>query len=150
VNGGSGNDLANGGNGNDLVLGGAGNDLLVGGANNDFFVFDSLAPFIGIDLGVDTIQDFELGNDKIVLGSQTFGNVTNLATQFAVVTADTAVATSAALIVYSQGSGNLFYNANGAIAGLGSGAQFATLTGLPVLSANDFTVASAATYDTFI
>jgi hypothetical protein len=47
-------------------------------------------------------------------------------------------------LVYSQGSGNLFYNANGATAGLGEGAQFATVSGSPVLRAVDFLLVNSA------
>jgi hypothetical protein len=60
---------------------------------------------------------------------------------FAVVDNDGLIAKKAAEIVYSRSSGSLFYNANGKAAGLGNeGGVFATVTGLPNLSANDFTV----------
>ena len=62
------------------------------------------------------------------------------ATGFAIVSSDTAVATSGAFIVYNSATGGLFYNQNGAEAGFGTGAQFATLTGNSVLSATDFIV----------
>jgi len=62
----------------------------------------------------------------------------NLATEFAVVGSDAGAATVDALIVYSSETGNLFYNQNGVIAGLGSGAQLATLTGIPTLAGSDF------------
>jgi hypothetical protein len=42
------------------------------------------------------------------------------------------------LIVYSSDNGNLFYNQNGVASGLVSGAEFASLSGIPALSANDF------------
>ncbi|MGL5872476.1 MAG: hypothetical protein ACRC2R_08920 [Xenococcaceae cyanobacterium] len=32
----------------------------------------------------------------------------------------------------------ILYNTDGAVAGLGTGAQFATVTGIPALSASDF------------
>ncbi|MGL5875892.1 MAG: M10 family metallopeptidase C-terminal domain-containing protein, partial [Xenococcaceae cyanobacterium] len=57
---------------------------------------------------------------------------------FASVANDAAVGTSYSAIVYSSATGNLFYNSDGAIAGLGTGAQFATVTGIPAVSANDF------------
>ena len=62
------------------------------------------------------------------------------ATEFAVVTSDAAAATSQAFIVYNQGTGNLFYNQNGALAGFGTGAEFATLTNPPLLAATDFVI----------
>lgn len=46
--------------------------------------------------------------------------------EFAVVANDAAAAASQALIVYSQGTGDLFYNQNGVLAGLGAGGVFAT------------------------
>ncbi|MGL5871677.1 MAG: M10 family metallopeptidase C-terminal domain-containing protein, partial [Xenococcaceae cyanobacterium] len=57
---------------------------------------------------------------------------------FASVANDAAVGTSYSAIVYSSATGNLFYNSDGAIAGLGTGAQFATVSGIPAVSANDF------------
>ena len=44
------------------------------------------------------------------------------------------------MIVYNSNNGNLFYNPNGSVAGFGSGAQFATLTGSPLLEADDFSI----------
>ncbi|MGL5074527.1 MAG: hypothetical protein ACRDBG_01625, partial [Waterburya sp.] len=61
--------------------------------------------------------------------------------EFAVVDSDQAAATAEALIVYSSGTGNLFYNQNGVTADFGSagsGGQFATLSETPTLSATDF------------
>ncbi len=60
--------------------------------------------------------------------------------EFAIVGSDAAAATSSALIVYSSGSGSLFYNQNASLTGFGTGAQFATLTGIPVISASDFVI----------
>jgi hypothetical protein len=51
--------------------------------------------------------------------------------------------TSSAAILYSASSGNLFYNQNGTLAGLGGdGGNFATLIGRPNLVASDFIVAN--------
>ena len=55
--GGTGNDTLNGGAGNDLLKGGAGTNVLVGGAGNDTFVIEPD--------GLQIIQDFERGTDKI-------------------------------------------------------------------------------------
>jgi hypothetical protein len=41
-------------------------------------------------------------------------------------------------LIYSSSTGNLFYNQNGAAAGLGAGSQFATLSANLALTANDF------------
>jgi hypothetical protein len=65
----AGNDLLNGDNGNDTLRGGLGNDTLTGGNGQDIFVFAS-------GEGIDTINDFKLGTDKIGLtGGLTFGNL---------------------------------------------------------------------------
>jgi Ca2+-binding RTX toxin-like protein len=57
-----------------LIAGLEGDDKLTGNEGNDLFVYDS------IDDGVDTITDFEVGSDKIVL--------TNLLARFDVVSPD--------------------------------------------------------------
>ncbi|NJO63043.1 MAG: hypothetical protein HC836_33935, partial [Richelia sp. RM2_1_2] len=95
--------------------------------------------------GIDSITDFTKGSDKIVLDKSTFralkssvGNGFSIGSEFAIVTSDAAAATSAAKIVYNRGSGDIFYNENGALAGFGTGAQFAELTTSPLLSASDF------------
>ncbi|MCD9147708.1 calcium-binding protein [Pseudophaeobacter flagellatus] len=59
--GGDGQDQLFGGNGDDTLNGHLGDDLLSGGAGADLFVFRS-------GHGNDTISDFELGQDKIVIG----------------------------------------------------------------------------------
>ena len=58
--GGDGNDLLIGGAGDDILVGGAGNDTLVGGVGSDRFV---LKP----NTGVDVIEDFQVGIDRIQL-----------------------------------------------------------------------------------
>ena len=77
--GGDGYDNLIGGDGNDSLLGGAGYDSLIGGAGNDILVggdgYDDLTGGSGNDQFVytsiedrrDTIADFEIGKDKIVL-----------------------------------------------------------------------------------
>jgi Ca2+-binding RTX toxin-like protein len=64
----------------------------------------------------------------------------SVASEFAKVASDALAATSEAFITYSSATGNLFYNQNGANAGLGSGGQFATLANLPDLTATDFCI----------
>jgi Ca2+-binding RTX toxin-like protein len=145
MTGGVGNDVMSGGYGNDLLTGGAGNDIMTGAFAGDRFIYDTNAVFTASAVGIDRITDFVSGTDKIVLDKTTFtalgsvvGGGFNLATEFAVVGSDASAATADALIAYSSETGNLFYNQDGVTAGLGSGAQLATLTGIPALSANDF------------
>jgi Ca2+-binding RTX toxin-like protein len=150
-----GNDGLYGGAGDDGLHGGAGDDLLYGGAGYDLFYFGgSGVPLSGTatvatTLGKDTIGDFVRGTDQIILKMSTFTNITadvnrNLTnTKFATVANDAAAltGTSSAAILYSSSTGNLFYNQNGTLAGLGtSGGNFATLTGLPNLMSYDFLV----------
>jgi Ca2+-binding RTX toxin-like protein len=63
LDGGLGNDRLNGGGGNDVLIGGAGNDQLTGGDNADAFLF-AVRPY-GMQSGVDTITDFQLGQDVL-------------------------------------------------------------------------------------
>jgi serralysin len=63
LNGGQGNDKLYGGLGDDILVGGRGSDILVGGDGADQFIFrrgDSSKE------DLDTIQDFQLGSDKII------------------------------------------------------------------------------------
>jgi len=138
-----GNDTLRGDAGNDLLFGSIGNDTLSGGAGSDRFFFGRERS--RDTLGVDRITDFVRNVDDIVLSKSTFtaltsaiGNGFRRPGEFARVANDAAVARSAGLIVYSQATGGLFYNANGQAAGLGGGSRFATLAGAPVLTANDF------------
>jgi Ca2+-binding RTX toxin-like protein len=136
-----GNDALLGGLGNDILAGGAGNDTLTGGAGNDQFIFNP-------NSGIDTITDFcrTSGNlDKLVLSG--FSLTSGL--QFASVSSDALAASSNAQITFSTGTGRLFFNENGAVAGLGSGGQLATisqingkrLSGSNTLQAGDFVIA---------
>ena len=66
--GGNGNDTLIGAEGADRLIGGAGNDDLTGGTGNDVFV--ASAPGGSLGIGVDTINDFVLGTDKIDLSAR--------------------------------------------------------------------------------
>ncbi|MCZ8067601.1 MAG: beta strand repeat-containing protein [Microcystis sp.] len=145
ITGNSGNNILNGGAGNDTLAGNAGNDTLTGGAGIDQIEYRSTRAFVASDFGVDTISDFVVNQDKIVLSKTTFaaltsgvGNGFSQASNFAVVANNSLVAASNAFIVYSRGTGHLFYNQNGSASGLGTGANFAVFTGNPSLTANDF------------
>ena len=62
LKGGNGNDILYGGKGDDLLIGGWGIDSLIGGAGNDKFLLST-------NSGTDTIADFEVGKDLLVLGN---------------------------------------------------------------------------------
>jgi Ca2+-binding RTX toxin-like protein len=145
--GGTNDDLLIGGAGSDLLIGGGGNDTLIGGNGLDRFGFDSNAAFNPVDIGANTISNFSQGQDRLVVDKTVFSNLTSnvgigfsLDSEFEVVANDANVETSEALIVYSTGTGNLYYNQNGASAGLGQGGLFATITDIPTLTENDFTI----------
>jgi Ca2+-binding RTX toxin-like protein len=151
--GGKGNDTLSGQIGSDLLTGMEGNDVLIGGdAANDAFSFGGTTDFSTAALGIDRIIDFGNGPDSIVLSKTVFSALKSqggigftvsgfsVASEFAVVATDAAVATSQAIIAYSKGTGNLFYNQNGSASGLGAGGQFATLMKAPELVATDFII----------
>jgi hypothetical protein len=102
-------------------------------------------------LGVDTIGDFQSGQDTIVLDLRTFTALTSykgsgfsVSTEFTTVTTDEEAETSSAIIVYNRVNGKLFYNLNGVDFGFGRGGQFALLPPRPFtmtppeLANNDF------------
>ena len=64
LSGGNGNDSLKGGDDNDMLFGGLGHDILVGGAGMDLFGFNAATDLDGL---VDTIADFEIGTDKLLL-----------------------------------------------------------------------------------
>jgi serralysin len=135
----AGNDTLVGGAGNDFLDGGNGDDLLFGGSGADRFSFLP-AP------GVDTIFDFAREQDLIVLFGFDLGSSVNFGLAFVV--NDAAAAASSARMVYSRGSGALFFNPNGSSAGFGSedrgfgavGGKVATVLGAPALTGADFNV----------
>ena len=146
--GGSGADQLLGSDGNDSLSGDAGNDTLTGGLGADKFIYNTNAAFTTTAVGVDTITDFNISQtDQIVLDKTTFTSISSaagtgfsVASEFAKVTSDALAATSAADIVYNTTTGGLFYNQNGTAAGLGTGAQFLTLTNKPALTATQFLI----------
>ncbi|MBE9217568.1 beta strand repeat-containing protein [Dolichospermum flos-aquae] len=146
--GGLGDDNLRGNGGNDSLTGGVGNDILTGDAGIDRFIYSSGRVYGAGDIGSDLILDFTTGTDKFVLSKTTFntlrsvvGNGLSQGSDLAVVDDDDLVDTQAAFIVYSSGSGNLFYNQNGIVAGLETGAAFANLFNQPTtLTTADFIV----------
>nr|WP_322676641.1 calcium-binding protein [Nostoc sp. DedQUE03]MDZ7971887.1 calcium-binding protein [Nostoc sp. DedQUE03] len=142
--GGDGNDQLQGLVGNDTLVGGNGNDTLAGGVGNDKYLFQSNSVF-NTSLGIDTITDFEVGQDQIVLSKTTFNAITNTVgqalTDFAVVSGNQFVNGSNARIVFSQSSGSLFYNQDGNVLGTGTVFEFARL-GNPniTLSSSNFSL----------
>ncbi|MDD1448713.1 sodium:calcium exchanger [Dolichospermum sp. ST_sed8] len=140
----AGNDILNGGSGNDTLWGGLGDDVLTGGVGNDQYLFQSSSVF-ATSLGVDYISDFEAGLDQIVLSKTTFNAITNTVgqalTDFAVVSDDEFVDASNARIVFSQGTGSLFYNQDGNVLGATAVFEFARLGNVDItLSGSNFSL----------
>ena len=143
-----GNDTLTGGSGADTLFGGAGNDLLIDGGGNDQFLFSTGRTFTSSDLGFDTIDDLNIGSDKIVLSKTTFdalgsavgGNLSNL--EFEAVDSFFELFSSNAEITYNFVTGDLAYNPNGSVVvGGNSGeALIANLVGDPNISATDILV----------
>ncbi|QLE55097.1 Calx-beta domain-containing protein [Nostoc sp. TCL26-01] len=142
LSGGSGNDQIQGLAGDDTLFGGAGDDILTGGAGRDRYLFQGG----GVStLGVDYISDFAVGQDLIVLSKASFTAVINGVGQalsdFAVVSDDEFVNASNARIVFSQGSGSVFYNQDSNVLGTGTVFEFARLGNPDItLSASDFSL----------
>lgn len=131
-----GNDNITGLAGNDIISGGVGKDILSGGGGKDRFVFDTQNVFSVAD-GRDRLLDFTPQQDLIVLDRTTFTAVRKKAS-FATVTNLAEAESSNALITYVRSQGRLFYNENGAIAGLGNGGLFAILKNPNSLTAASF------------
>jgi Ca2+-binding RTX toxin-like protein len=140
-----GNDILIGDAGSDTLYGDSGSDLLTGGADADTFRFgsDFITGAAFSSLGLDTITDFQSGVDKIQLERSAFSALPTTLS-FATVADDSLAATRSEIIVYSQGTGSIFYNANGAADGFGDGGSFAQLTGNPSIAATDFDLLPAS------
>jgi Ca2+-binding RTX toxin-like protein len=129
-----------GNDGNDFLLGRGGSDTLIGGDGADRFVFENAAG------GNDRIRDFTVGEDRIALLLDGFGDIDagNIATRFVASASATAAANGNAQILFDNsggGAGRLLFDADGN--GAGAAVLFATLvftqpTGLATFGAADF------------
>ena len=131
--GGNGNDTLKGGAGSDILVGGVGSDTLTGGAGIDVFLFTGA---IG-QSNIDTVTDFEVGEDGIILDMNIFSAIASEG-----VLAESAFrigssATSAShRIIYNSSNGNLFYDADGN--GSGEAVLFANIGAGQDITANSF------------
>jgi Ca2+-binding RTX toxin-like protein len=120
-----GNDTLDGGAGNDTLDGGSGSDRLTGGPGRDIFVLN-----VNGAANADTIIDFEVGIDKIHIGSRAFAG---LGTPNRALTTNEFWAASGAVkgrdtddrIIVDTKTGSIYFDADG------SNAQIA-----PVIIAN--------------
>jgi Ca2+-binding RTX toxin-like protein len=134
-----GNDFLSGDFGDDILLGGAGVDTLIGGFGADTFIpgdydVDQLADNVSTDF----IADFNVAQgDRLDVFGRYVG--VNIFFGVALVANDSLAEGSAKVLVYSQGSGNLFYNKNLAASGFGvTNEKLAILLGAPALTAANF------------
>lgn len=125
---GLGNDTLTGTDGTDLLVGGMGNDSITTGAGTDSIAFRTAAE------GIDTITDFSVTDDKIVISASGFAaglipppqgaqSVVLPIEQFAIGSAPT---NESVRFLYDPASGGLFFDADGN--GSGGQIQFAQLS----------------------
>ncbi|MEM8633390.1 MAG: M10 family metallopeptidase, partial [Pseudomonadota bacterium] len=94
LNGGTGNDLLEGQRGEDTLNGGTGNDILRGGDHADSFVFEA-------GHGADTIGDFDVSQDSLLLSLSLTGGETNVSAIL-----DQFADDSGTFLVFDFGGGN--------------------------------------------
>lgn len=139
LNGNSGADSLDGGTGSDKLDGGRGNDTLKGGSGADSFLFTT-----ALGANVDKIKDYgstdSIGlSHTIFAGIGTAGNPITASAFKAVSAMVGAVLDNDDRIIYETSTGNLYYDADGALGG--TAVKFAVLTGAPAtVDATDFFV----------
>jgi Ca2+-binding RTX toxin-like protein len=131
---GTGNNLANviaGNNANNTIAGMAGNDTLTGGGGSDRFVF--------LRGSIDTVTDFAVGVDKIVVSAADFGGGLVVGGAVVLRAASNAVASGpGGQFLYDTDDGRLWFDADGQ--GGAAASYFARLHNFPAISAADFEV----------
>ncbi|HLO77317.1 MAG TPA: M10 family metallopeptidase [Magnetospirillum sp.] len=130
----AGNDTMDGRGGNDLLVGGSGRDVLTGGSGADQFKYLSTGDGLWIGSNVtkgtaraDTITDFAVGNDKVVLDHTAFlldsgmardgVNFVEIGTAYNGSNATTTAFAAGKASLVQDSTGTLYYDANGKGAG---------------------------------
>jgi Ca2+-binding RTX toxin-like protein len=137
--GGDGNDFLSGDSGRDTLVGGTGVDTLVGGLGADEFApGDAFVVTLADNFSTDFITDFSVAQgDRLDVFFRYVGVVGS--GNLALVANDSLAAGSDKALVYSQGSGTLFYNKNLTTSGFGvTNEKLAILLGAPALTAANF------------
>jgi Ca2+-binding RTX toxin-like protein len=126
----AGKDIISGLEGDDTLDGGAGNDVLTGGSGKDIFKLTNFSK--------DTIIDFSVDDDTIQLENSAFTQLTATgvlkATNFKI----GAAVDANDYVIYNNGTGELFYDADGS--GAGAAVQIAVLGISIALTNADFVV----------
>ena len=131
----AGNDQLSGGAGNDTLSGGLGKDVLIGGTGADSFVFNTKLGTTNID----TIDDFNVINDTILLDNDIFTKVGAIGDLSAgAFYTGTAAHDATDRIIYNKATGALFYDADGK--GGAAAVQFAVVDAGLALKASHFDI----------
>jgi Ca2+-binding RTX toxin-like protein len=133
----AGNNQLSGGRGNDTLIGGLGSDVLIGGEGADRFWYRSP------DEGGDTIVDFAVSEDVLVIDATAFGG--GLVggeplpdSQFVAGESPEATDPEMGQFLYDTSNGDLFWDSDGT--GELAPVHIANLTGAPALTAADFEI----------
>ncbi|AUT04546.1 endonuclease [Nostoc sp. CENA543] len=143
LDGGNGDDILYGGDGNDTLIGGNGNDLLVGGRGGDLFTGGNGSDRFSLSdtrTGeFDTITDFKVGQDTILISKSEFGLSQALGTLDPGLfhLGSSAVAASDRFI-YDKTTGQLFFDEDGI--GGANKVQIGLLSNKAALTSNSITV----------
>jgi Ca2+-binding RTX toxin-like protein len=134
---GTGNDVVNeltGNSGANVLDGKLGSDELTGGADADSFVFSTQLK----STNVDTIADFIVADDTILLDDAVFSGLTEGALAAGTLVIGSSAADANDRIIYNSSTGALSFDADGS--GSGRAVLFARLDAGLLLTADDFTV----------
>jgi Ca2+-binding RTX toxin-like protein len=136
LNGGWGNDSMSGGTGDDYLNGSDGKDVLTGGTGSDNFVFNEKL----YQRNVDTITDFTVADDTILLENTYFKGLAAGALTAAAFTANASGTAVDATdrIIYETDTGNLYYDRDGS--GTAARVLFGQLDAGLALTNADFTI----------
>ena len=127
-----GNDRLEGAAGDDTLLGGAGADELLGGGGADKYLYTAISE------GGDTIADFEVGSDKLLLVGSAFGGLTRGALSAEQFFIDSPATSGSSRIGYNTSTGEVLFDADGN--GDGSAQVIAKLLATPGFSNTDVTI----------
>lgn len=132
--GGDGNDTLIGGNGDDLLVGGKGYDLLTGGNGRDrFYLSDTRTGEF------DTITDFKVGQDTILISQSEFGLNQALGTlDPGLFRLGSSAVTASDRLIYDQTTGNLYFDEDGV--GSTAKVQIVQLSNQAALTSSSLTV----------
>ena len=117
----------------DRFIAGAGNDVLTGGSGDDTFIFNA-----ALTSNVDRIRDFRASDDTFQLDNAVFTGLTDGALSAGAFAFSSATAEADDRVIYDQGTGNLFFDADGGARD--NQTLFATLTNKASITASDFFV----------